>query len=81
MTTASKSSFKTDYEYSVNELKCIAKAAGNAMKTVLASDGFGFLIGLMVTLIFMSDDPIVPGAIGAGFVRIRILMTDYRALF
>ena len=55
-----KSSFRKDYVFSEGELEIIARAAGNAMRIILAAGGFSSLIGLVITLRRL-DDPQILG--------------------
>jgi flagellar motor component MotA len=50
-----KSSFKKNYTYTKNELVSLSCAIKNTVKFILATGGFGFLVGVIASLMFLEN--------------------------
>jgi len=54
-----KSSFKKNYAYTRTELVSLSTAIKNTIKFILATGGFGFLVGLVFVLMFLGNKEMI----------------------
>ena len=77
-----KSSFKKNYNYTKAELVSLSVAVKNTIKFILATGGFGFLIGLVFTLMFLGNkDMIGPNVAVSLFTVFYSIIVSYIIFF
>jgi flagellar motor component MotA len=77
-----KSSFKKNYVYTKTELASLSHAIKNTVKFTLATGGFGFLTGLVGTLMFLANKEMLgPNIAVSLFTVFYAIIVSYLVFF
>jgi len=77
-----KTSFKKEYIYAATELAALSTALKSTIKFILATGGFGFMIGLVATLYYLgSPDNLAPNLAVSLITLTYSIMISYFVFF